>query len=364
MGKNKKILFLGRFPPPIHGAAKMNEFYFKGLDSEKEINIKKIKLNYSSDVGDLGKFNLKKFFGVFIVLYSLIKQLITLKPNIIYFEIAPRGFAFFRDSLFVIVCKLFRKDIIFHIHARNFTRSKYAKFIFNNTKTIILSELLYKNIKTIVNKKNTFILNNGIPNELTQKEFKKIIKTRQMNKKYNLLFLSNMMESKGSLETLEICKELKKKKINFKCNFAGAWDNEETQKRWIKLRKENDLIKECKYLGLIKGKKKKEILSKTDMLIFPTNYGHECFPVVILESFMFGIPVMTYNTGAIKNIVKKSYLGYVSKTNNPNDLIKEIRKRIKKKTQQVKIRNHFKKHYLLKNTIKKLKKILITSNEK
>ena len=95
------------------------------------------------------------------------------------------------------------------------------------------------------------------------------------------------------------------------------------------------------------------------MLIFPTKYEHECFPVVILEAMKFGIPTVTYNTAAIKDILKRDYLGYVSENNNYYDLVNEIQKRINNKIDYEKIRDNFKRNYLLRDASKKLKVILL-----
>ena len=46
----RKILFLGRFPPPVHGASKMNELYFKSRIINKNFEVRKIKINYSMEM--------------------------------------------------------------------------------------------------------------------------------------------------------------------------------------------------------------------------------------------------------------------------------------------------------------------------
>jgi len=360
-----RVLFLGRFPNPIHGAALMNESYYNGLKKDKNFNIKKIKINYSDSLDELGKINLKKFFGFFIVFFKLLKELIFFQPKIIYFELAPKGFAFYRDSIYVLLCKIFRKKIIFHFHAKgvetlnkNFFSRAYARFIFKNTKSILLSNLLYYDIKSFVNKKDIFILPNGIKDNLSNKEFEKIIQERKKNKKLQLLFLSNMIETKGPLDVLYICNELKKKKIEFECSFVGKFQDSNFEKKFFKELNSLNLERECKYLGPKYGKEKFKILEKTNYLIFPTTYPEETFGLVIIESFMYGIPALSYDNASIKEIILNKKLGYVSKKGDWENISKELIKRIKKVESSKEIREEFKKKYLLDNVLKDLKRIL------
>ena len=55
-----KILFLGRFTPPMHGAAKMDELYFDALDKDKNFDVRKIKINKYDVLIEIGKINKAK----------------------------------------------------------------------------------------------------------------------------------------------------------------------------------------------------------------------------------------------------------------------------------------------------------------
>jgi len=361
----KRILFIGRFPTPVHGAALMNENYFNTLNKDKNFDIRKIKINDSESLDELGKINLRKFFGFFRAYFRTIKELLFFKPNLIYFEIAPKGFAFYRDSMFVLLCKLFRRKIIFQLHAKgvsssikNLLAKKYYRQVFHNSKVILLSWLLYSDVEDVINKNQIEIISNGIKDELTEKRFGEIIKKRNQNKKSILLFLSNMIESKGSFDVLKICNELKKRKKNFECLFVGDFQDNEFEKNFFKELKELNLEKHCKYLGSKYNKEKFKILEKTNYLIFPTRYFEECFPLVILEAFMFGIPVLSYNNGAVKEIILKDYLGFVAEQGDWKKLAEQIKKRLNKKENPKKVREYFKKNYLLRKSEEKLKKIL------
>ncbi|MEM3091830.1 MAG: glycosyltransferase, partial [Candidatus Pacearchaeota archaeon] len=84
------------------------------------------------------------------------------------------------------------------------------------------------------------------------------------------------------------------------------------------------------------------------------------FPLVILEAFMFGIPVLAYENGAIKEIVSKRYLGKVFEINRWDKIAKELLNNIKKFSEiknMKKIRKHFKKNYTIKIAEKELIKI-------
>jgi len=357
----KNVLFMGRFYPPMHGAAKMNGLYYNVL--KKNYKIKKIKINYSDSIDQIGRFNLKKIFGIFIVFSKLLYQLIVFKPDMIYFEIAPKGLAFFRDSIYVLMCKLFREKILFSLHASGISnginsefKKKYYKFIFRKTKIVLLSKLLYFDIKDIFDKKDVYFLGNGIEDELSDKESDIIFKERKKNRKTRILFLSNMIESKGPLDALVVCKKLRGDGLDFECNFVGAWENDETEKKWKKKLEEFELEDSCKYLGPKYGEDKKKILIRTDFLIFPTKYFMECYPLVILEAFMFGIPVLSYDTGAIKEMINEKFLGFVSKKCSVSELYDYLKKNLKNRD-SVRIREYFKKNYAIEIVGKKLIKI-------
>lgn len=363
----QKILFLGRFPEPFHGAAKMNQDYFNSKLINEQFQLRKIKINYFDSLVEIGEFSFKKFFGFFHIFFKLLHSLIFYKPNLVFFEIAPKGIAFYRDSIYAILCKMFRRKIIFCFQAKGVsdaTRRKltlfYYKFVFKNTRAIILSNLLYYDIEKIVPKNKVYILPNNTGDEITDNQFREIIKERNNNKKISLLYLSNMIESKGPLDVLKICNELKKHNVNFECNFVGKFQEIKFENKFNKMLKKLKIEKYCKYVGPKYGKEKQKILEKTNYLIFPTKYPYETFGIVIIEAFMFGIPVLSYNTASIPEIISDKKFGYVSVKNNWMDLANELMRRVKVKENPSEIREYFKRNYTLKIAEKKLKNIFQT----
>lgn len=65
------------------------------------------------------------------------------------------------------------------------------------------------------------------------------------------------------------------------------------------------------YRGKKFGKEKFAFLQKSDVLVFPTFYNNECFPVVLLEAMQHKLPVITTNEGGVEDIIEDGVNGFV-----------------------------------------------------
>ena len=89
--------------------------------------------------------------------------------------------------------------------------------VYKNTKVILLSWNLYEDISKVVKREQVLICPNGIP-KITESNN---IKERD-NLEPRLLFLSNLIESKGVYLLLDACKILKEKGYKFVCDYVGG----------------------------------------------------------------------------------------------------------------------------------------------
>ena len=353
----KKILFLGRFPPPVHGAAVMNEFYYNSLDINENFEIRRVQINRKASFEEIGQISLRNLLWFLRSYLLLLTELILFRPNLIYFEIAPNGGAFYRDSFYVLLCKLFNKKIIFHLHARNLEKNSYSRLVFRNTKMILLSKILLKELDGLFEKKDVHFLANGIPDFLKDGKFQEILKKKSKNKELKIVFLSNMIPEKGTIDLLNICGYLKERKVRFKAIFAGSWPNQKIKEDWYLTRNSLGLENYCFYVGEKYDEEKRNLLSESNVLVFPTSYKNESFPLVILEAFMFGIPAIVYDNGAIKEMVSKDYLGSVFSIGNWKEMAKKLEKMKFNEKNSKRIREDFKKRYTILTSEKGLLKI-------
>jgi glycosyltransferase involved in cell wall biosynthesis len=231
----------------------------------------------------------------------------------------------------------------------------YRSF-FKNTKVVLLSEKLYKDIEDFVDIKEVFICPNGIKNEIDTIDFRKETNKQSLD----LLFLSNLIESKGVFVLLNACKELLNKKIKFNCRFVGG-EKDISKEMFQQKVNELGLEKNVFYLGKKFGDEKKDIFLNSDIFVFPTFYHNETFGLVNVEAMMYGIPVISTDEGGITDIVEDGVTGYIVNKEDSADLINKIIKLIDKEkriSMGIKGRARFEEKFTLEIFEEKIANIL------
>ena len=110
-----------------------------------------------------------------------------------------------------------------------------------------------------------------------------------------------MIKSKGYFDVLKLAKKYK----NYEFSFAGNWMNDSDKEEFFKYIRDNNLSN-VKFYGFVKGKEKRKLFEENFLLIFPTKYINEAFPLVLLEAFSYGLPVISTTIGSIPDIVDKN----------------------------------------------------------
>ena len=304
-----KILFILHLPPPVHGSSMVGKYIQDSQIINKTFSTRFINLGTSQSVNEIGKNPLLKITRYLKILVSFIHKMVKFKPDLIYLAITAKGIGFYKDLPIALIAKLFRKKLVLHYHNKGvkthqnkFLDNKLYKLLFKSTKVILLSELLYDDVKKYVDEQNVYYCPNGIPIVKYEKSEKKAAQIPQ------LLFLSNLMQSKGVFDLLDALKILKERKINFHCNFVGGEADISSQQLKQKI-SELNLQDFVTYHGKQFGYDKYKLFNRSDIFILPTH--NECFPLVILEAMMFGLPVISTNEGAIAEIIDDNETGFL-----------------------------------------------------
>lgn len=322
----KRILFIVPLPPPVHGSTVMAQ----SIKESKLINdtyaCDYVNLTTSRSTAEIGRFNVMKIVRITGAYIKTLVKLMTKHYDLCYAAISFHG-GLLKDAPFVLLSKLFGKKVIIHLHgkgASNDAENGFYRWLLrktlNDTKVIMLSWHLYPDVSQFVKKEDVTIIPNGIP------EPKEAPMKSYVNEIPNLLFLSNLIESKGVIVLLDALKLLVDKGLKFRCNFVGGESTDIDSERFTEEVRKRDLSDVAFYLGKKFGEEKEACFNQSDVFVFPTFYSNECFPLVLLEAMAHKLPCVTTNEGGIADIVIDGVNGLISEKQNASSLASCIEK--------------------------------------
>jgi glycosyltransferase involved in cell wall biosynthesis len=228
------------------------------------------------------------------------------------------------------------------------------QLIFKHSDVILLSKYLYVDIQKYVLERNVHYCPNGIP------ELNRIEEKGNKSKKITLLFLSNMIVSKGIYILLDACKLLKEKHLDFLCNIIGAETQEISNNVLIEEIKKRDLLDYVEYHGAKYGNEKLLYITLSDIFVSPTY--DDCFPLTLVEAMQHSLPVISTFEGGIPDIVINGKTGFLCQQQDAQELADKIQILIEDKDLRVKMGKngygHYKNNFTLKHFESNLLKIL------
>ncbi len=321
MEQRPKILFVLHLPPPVHGAAMVGKYIHDSKLINERFECRYINLTTASSLEDIGKTSLSKLKAFVRLIRHVRKQVKEYKPQLVYITPNAKGGAFYKDFIVVEMLKHMGCRVVAHYHNKG-VRTRQDKWLdnllykryFMGIKVILLGKSLYKDVEKYVKWEDVYICPNGIPVSSSP------LPEKKQNPIPRLLFLSNLLESKGVFVLLDALKILKDKGYSFICDFVGGETAEIDAARFdheVEKRGLNELVV---YQGRKYGEEKEEFLNRTDVFVFPTYYHNETFGLVNLEAMYHKVPVVATDEGGVPDVVVDGENGLISERKNPLSL--------------------------------------------
>lgn len=154
------------------------------------------------------------------------------------------------------------------------------------------------------------------------------VESEQEDDSVSLLFLSNLIESKGVYVLLDACQKLSEKGLAFKCTFIGG-EGDVSEYQINKEINDRGLGRQVVYAGKKYGEEKEKAFSEADIFVFPTY--KECLPLVLIEAMQHSLPVVSTYEGGIRDLVDSGKTGYLVEQKNVEELTQQLEKLIKDK---------------------------------
>ena len=308
----RRVLCILHLPPPVHGAALMGSSIKNSKRLKETFDWDFVNLSTSRSMSEIGRWTIRKLPVFLSILFSVLRKLLRNRYDLCYVAIAARGSAFYKDSVVVGLAKLFGARVVCHLHSKGVSARQHSRFddflyrhVFANSSVILLSRRLYADVQKYVTPNRAYYCPNGI-----RYADGGLPARHEDHAKVEILFLSNMIESKGVLVLLDACRELKARGHLFLCRFIGA-PGDITEGRFDTEISEHRLTEYVSYEGEKYGRAKHRFLARADIFVLPTYYHYECFPLVLLEAMQFALPVVSTYEGGIPDIVEDGRTGYL-----------------------------------------------------
>jgi len=325
-GKAIKVLVVGQLPPPVHGSTVMAERFMSALRNNG-FEPRIVQKTFSRKMDEVGKVSLSKILRVPVHCAELVTAIRRFHPNICIFFISVGFTAFAVDAMLIQLLAMHRIPYVPYFHGTgysNYRRNGSAlqkkivqKMLSRAHGGIILGERLKADVNFYIPNDRLYVLPNGVPDVDATLE-----RSHRNDGKVHILFLSNLVKTKGPMEFLKMAKSVLEKTGNVRFVMVGRIVDEKFYQDLTLFRDMEGLTKDVEILGPMYDREKEALLSSTDILVFPTY--KDTFPLVNLEAMQWGIPVISSNEGAIPDIIRDGVNGYIVDPHNIDQLASRV----------------------------------------
>ena len=376
--KKNNIIMVGPLPPPFYGQSLSFKRLVGAMKGDKQFKLTVINITSKFVQAGSGYSFVRSLEYIFILLKYIYCTLKNPFNGSVYITVGQSLSGFYRDFVMIWVAYFLKKKIIIHIKGGNYgnffnDQNKINKVLIKVTlyrvdSVIVLSNYLINMFnfdKDLL--KKVVVVNNALPHELGH------CKLRESNKLVNILFLSNLIVSKGYLDLVKALSVVKKQRGDFIASFAGEFmnssDDKDKNKTPVDMKyefenmiKELNLSNHVRYCGVLIGADKKHILDQSDILVLPTNYINEGQPVSIIEAMAHNNAIITTKYRSMVDMIKDGEQGFFVEYSSYKLLASKILKLIDDRVLLAKMQDSayqtYTNHFTFSMHIEKMKKIL------
>ncbi len=343
-GPNGAIL-VGPLPPPMTGQSisfemLRDEFVVRSLPHWL------LDINGGATSRRDGGFSLDRLIAL---MASLCKVTILpfLRHRNFYLMIAQSWNGFLRDLWFIAFAKIGRYRIVLHLKGGNydtfydslgsFRQSIVRKTLSGADCIIVLGDRLAPMFDFVPNSADKIIVvSNGcpLPKEALPSTAK-VLPAAGSGEPINILYLSNLIDSKGYRDLLQAIAILKHvKKLNIRCRFCGQFliasdrqlfhNSDEAEADFKTQLKALDIEDVVSWDSVVVGEEKIRSLQEAHFMVLPTQYNNEGQPVAIIEAMAMGAVVVGSRWRTIPDMLDEGQAGILVDPSSPLQIVDAI----------------------------------------
>lgn len=255
-----RVLVIGQLPPPVHGSNVMTKRFMEALKTSN-ISAEIVEKNFSNQLHDVGKKSLNKLFKIPSLYQRVRRAILRARPNYCVYFISVGWSALLVDCLILHQLKSKNIPYILYFHGmgyRNYEKQSNSllKAVIRNSLSnalggLVLGECLKEDVNHCISNDRLYVLPNGIP---TVKKLSTY--SEKDHAAVHVIFLSNLIPSKGPDVFLAMAREVCKKEPKVKFFLAGRHTSAEYLNKLVNYIKKEDLEGAINILGPVYGEDK------------------------------------------------------------------------------------------------------------
>ena len=347
-----KLFLVGPLIPPVTGQSLAFTKFVESIEDSKKVVV-------NTNLED--RTGLNKIFFYIKTLLKISIRVSFSKYHLVYFTCSRSVLGSIKDIVLINLASLKGIKIVNHLHGSDFydflhnSPKWYQKILFKSYEKVDISIVLVDSMKLQFRdfkKMKIEVVPNFYDEELDDKLVEKD------SSKINLLYLSNIMTSKGIFELIDAFERLVNKYDNIILNIAGGFISDEymsiseIKNKFESKISENDKIT---YLGTTFGEDKIKLLQSSDIFILPSY--KEAIPISILEAMASSNAIITTKQKYLSEMLS-SKNGVLVEIRSVESLIDGIECLINDKQKLKHIQNHNKQEAQEKFSMQKYLKSL------
>ncbi|HUS11696.1 MAG TPA: glycosyltransferase [Pyrinomonadaceae bacterium] len=251
--------------------------------------------------------------------------------TVVYLTMAQSMRGFLRDAAIIHLARRRGHDLVLHLNGGNYgqfyaSSPPWLRFLIRwhlrRVRTLIVVSERLRNMFAFDAKvaERVVVVPNALPDEPVEN-----LPVKQINRSVTLrlLYLSNLIESKGYLETLEVVRILRQEHgLPVKATFCGKFLANPSDDVRVRSSAHGEQLfhefidqhglRDCvEFAGQVAGEKKRKALLEHDFLLLPTRYDNEAQPLALIEALAYGLVPITTDYRANPDVVVDGVTGHL-----------------------------------------------------
>ena len=326
--------FFAKFPPPHTGMTIATDTFANLL--REEINIDRIDTSFGRIRPDkIGREWVKYyifFAGQLVKDYAVLRRRLQQSDyDTFYFVASPSVLGHWRNRIALEIAHPYVSRIVGHVHNGNFSQVFEQTGTFGSARRMVslsdtfvfTSRMLGERTEGYISEKKRQIVPYTIDEQVRCSDARVSAKIEERSSEHSLrvLYLSNMIESKGYRDVAEAVEQFNTDGGEATVDFVGDWPSSQARGRFMGQLSQYSHADAMQVHGRITDRERlRHTMLGADVFVLPTYYPNEAQPISIIEMLNAGTPVVATEHAAIPEYVFDDENGYLVDKQSPSQI--------------------------------------------